>query len=203
MSVHRILPLLAVLALLAGCASTQANQHSGPERSTAAPEASAGSDALRSYRSVREPDAAAGPASVSIPAIGVKGPLTKTGIEKDRTLQVPEFGKMSWYTGSAKPGDPGPAAILGHVDTREGPDVFYRLHELSRGDRIVVGTRDGDKLTFVVDRLEQHRKDRFPTEKVWLPGSEPQLRLITCGGDFDRAERSYRDNIIVFASLQD
>jgi hypothetical protein len=28
----------------------------------------------------------------------------------------------------------------------------------------------------------------------------PQLRLITGGGTFDRAARSYRDNVVVFAT---
>ncbi|MBA0127115.1 class F sortase [Haloechinothrix sp. YIM 98757] len=162
--------------------------------------APSGLDAAREYRSVREADPVADPVAVAIPAIDVDGPLTRTGID-DRELEVPDFGDMSWFESGTAPGDPGPAAILGHVDTRKGPDVFYRLHELEPGDSVVVDTADGESLEFVIDRVEQHDKDEFPTENVWLPGSEPRLHLITCGGEFDRSAGSYRDNVIAFATL--
>ncbi|WP_317492968.1 class F sortase [Haloechinothrix sp. LS1_15] len=158
-------------------------------------------DAARDYRSAREPESVGDPVAVSIPAIGVDGPLTRTGIDDDRELEVPDFGDMSWYEDGTAPGAPGPAAILGHVDTRDGPDVFYRLHELEPGDAVVVDTENGESLEFVIDRVEQHPKDEFPTEKVWLPSAEPRLQLITCGGEFDRDAESYRDNIIAFATL--
>jgi sortase (surface protein transpeptidase) len=170
-----------------------------PELIPAAPE---GLDAVRRYRSVREQERAAAPAAIAIPALGIEDQLTRTGLNEDRTLEVPDFGDISWFAGGTVPGDPGPAAILGHVDSRTGPDVFFRLHELAAGDEVTVTDEDGVARTFVVDRVEQHAKDEFPTESVWLPTPDAELRLITCGGDFDTRERSYRDNIIVFASLQ-
>lgn len=190
---RRIFAALAVFGLaLTGCGSES------PEAARDRP----GLDALREYRSLRVPTEAPDPVAVSIPAIGIDGPLTRTGLNDDRTLEVPDFGDMSWFAGGVAPGDPGPAAILGHVDTRRGPDVFYRLHELRPGDTITVTAKGDKSLTFVVDRVEQHAKAKFPTKKVWLPTAKPQLRLITCGGEFDRAERSYRDNVIAFASLR-
>lgn len=206
---NRILaPIIGLLLLLASCGNDandagSADQRAGGDSPAGTPSAAAPNlDAVKSYRAVRTPDSVPEPVAISIPAIDVSGKLTKTGLNKDRTLAVPEFGDMSWFDKGAAPGEPGPAAILGHVDSKTGPDVFYRLREMSAGDKITVTAKGGTKLVFVVDRVEQHAKKKFPTEKVWLPTAKPELRLITCGGEFNRNRDSYRDNIIVFASLQ-
>lgn len=202
---NRILaPIIGLLLLLAGCGNDandagSADQRAGDDSPAAA--AASNLDAVKSYRAIRTPDAVPEPVAISIPAIDVSGKLTKTGLNPDRTLEVPEFGDMSWFANGAAPGEPGPAAILGHVDSKTGPDVFYRLREMSAGDTITVTAKDGTKFVFVVDRVEQHAKKKFPTEKVWLPTAKPELRLITCGGEFNQDRDSYRDNIIVFASL--
>ncbi|QGK69834.1 sortase [Allosaccharopolyspora coralli] len=142
------------------------------------------------------------PVALTIPALDLTGGLARTGLTDDNTLEVPEFGEMSWFEDGVTPGASGPAAILGHVDSRSGPDVFYRLDELSPGDEIFVDSAAGQTLEFVVRKVEQHPKDSFPTEAVWLPTPDRELRLITCGGAFDDREQSYRDNVIVFASLR-
>jgi len=198
---HRILaPFVGLLLLLTACGGDDDQSTTdSPGNTTTGPSLGA----VESYRSVRVPESVPEPVAVSIPAIDVSGPLTETGLNKDRSLEVPEFGELSWFAEGAAPGEPGPAAILGHVDTESGPDVFYRLRELSTGDRVIVTVKGGKKLVFVVGRVEQHAKTRFPTEKVWLPTAEPELRLITCGGEFDQSRDSYRDNIIAFASLHE
>jgi Sortase domain len=90
--------------------------------------------------------------------------------------------------------------LIGHVDTRTGPAVFYRLQRLHPGDEILIGQRDGSTTRFVVGRLERHPKTELPTGRIWTATSEPLLRLITCGGSFDRATGHYRDNLIVYAA---
>jgi sortase (surface protein transpeptidase) len=107
-----------------------------------------------------------------------------------------------WYEGGTRPGDPGSAVILGHVDSTLGPAVFYRLRELRPGDRVEVVRAGGSRIAFTVERVEQYDKRRFPTAEVYYPTLEPMLRLVTCGGAFNYATGHYTDNVIVFASLR-
>jgi Sortase domain len=91
--------------------------------------------------------------------------------------------------------------IAGHVDSRTGPAVFYRLRELRPGQAVLVERADGTRLRFVVEQARSYPKASFPTGDVFGPVPSAALRLITCGGDFDRARGSYRDNLVVFAGL--
>jgi hypothetical protein len=87
------------------------------------------------------------------------------------------------------------------VDSRTGPAVFYRLRALRPRDIVRVSLADGRILVFRVQRVERYPKNEFPTEAVYFPTLDRELRLITCGGEFDYARRSYRDNIVVYATL--
>lgn len=144
---------------------------------------------------------AADPIGVRIPRIGVEASTTPLGLRPDGSIEVPQdFQQTGWWRDGPEPGEIGPAVILGHVDSFEGPAVFFELRSLSVGDEIHVDRVDGSTVTFVVDRIEQHPKALFPTDDVYGRTDNAQLRLVTCGGAFDRDERSYEDNIIVFAS---
>lgn len=157
---------------------------------------------IRSHRSVRVPVTVAPPARIEIPDIGVSSGLQRLGRDPTGAIEVPHaWGQAGWYAPGVKPGQVGPAVILGHVDSRKGPAVFFRLRELERGDEILVTRDDGSRLTFVVDRVERHAKTRFPTDDVYLSTLEPTLRLVTCDGTFDRTTGHYRDNLVVFADL--
>lgn len=140
------------------------------------------------------------PVHVRIPAIDVSARVIDLGLNDDGTLEVPDaFDEAGWWTGGAAPGADGPAVVAGHVDSRAGPAVFYRLRELVPGDRVELRDRRGRRVQFVVDRVEQHPKNDFPTDAVYGDTEQPALRLITCGGAFDRSVRSYVDNVIVYA----
>jgi len=150
--------------------------------------------------------AAPGPASVPvrlvIPAIGVATPLVRLGLEPDGAMQVPgDFATAGWFAGRPVPGQLGPAVVAGHVDSRTGPAVFYRLRDLRPGHTIMVERADGTRLRFVVEQARSYPKAGFPTAAVFGPVPSATLRLITCTGDFDRARGSYRDNLVVFARL--
>ncbi|MBC8093362.1 MAG: class F sortase, partial [Pseudonocardia sp.] len=101
------------------------------------------------------------------------------------------------------PGDAGPALVAGHVDSRSGPGVFFRLGEVQVGDRVEVARADGSTVAFTVTGRFDTPKAAFPTELVYAPTPGPELRLVTCGGSFDRATGHYRDNIVVEAVLAD
>jgi sortase (surface protein transpeptidase) len=149
--------------------------------------------------------AVAEPVSVSIPAIGVTSDLMRLGLNDDGTVQVPPLereDRAGWYERGPAPGAIGPAVLLGHVDSAEfGPGVFFELGALEPGDAVEVARADGTVAQFTVDRVETHPKDDFPTVDVYGNTDDAQLRLITCGGDFDSAARSYEDNVIVWATL--
>ena len=87
--------------------------------------------------------------------------------------------------------------IVGHVDSKRGPGVFWRLHELPVGAVVTVLTTTGP-IEFVVESVEQYPKDQFPTQDVYGAVPRPALRLITCGGSFDRSIGHYRDNIVAY-----
>ena len=154
------------------------------------------------FHSVRTYDQPAPPTRLWIPAIAVSTPLVRLGRLPDGTIEVPkDWNTAGWYDKGPRPGQPGPAVILGHVDSRSGPAVFYRLRALRPRDIIRVGLADGRILVFRVQRVERYPKNEFPTEAVYFPTLNRELRLITCGGEFDYAKRSYVDNIVVYATL--
>ncbi|WP_326835978.1 class F sortase [Amycolatopsis rhabdoformis] len=147
---------------------------------------------------------AVSPVGLSIPAIGVavRG-LVPLALGPAHELQAPaRFADVGWYAAGPAPGDPGPAVIAAHVDSRSGPAPFFRLRELRPGDEIQVERSDGAAARFVVDAVQRYPKNAFPTEAVYGPAPGAALRLITCGGAFDAAARSYRDNVVVYASTR-
>lgn len=145
------------------------------------------------------------PIAVHIPKLDASSSLIELGLDADRRMQTPPVTtpmQAGWYEPGPAPGQTGPAVIVGHVDGAHQPGIFYRLHELTPGDRITVDRADHSTVTFVVRRIIHAPKDHFPTMEVYGRTAGPELRLITCGGPFDRAARSYRENIIVFARLE-
>lgn len=141
------------------------------------------------------------PVSVEIPSLGVTSTLEDLAIAPDGVLGAPtDFAKAGWFTEGPQPGQAGPAVIAGHVDSRAGPAVFFRLSEVQPGAVVLVHREDGSTVTFSVVETEQYPKDAFPSSKVYGPTPGPELRLITCGGVFDAARHSYRDNIVVYAT---
>jgi LPXTG-site transpeptidase (sortase) family protein len=114
-----------------------------------------------------------------------------------------DFARAGWFTRGPVPGETGPAVIAGHVDSADGPAVFFRLAELEDGDDVLVDRADGTTVRFTVTSVDRYPKDEFPTEQVYGPTPRAELRLITCGGEFDADARSYRDNVVVSAVLAD
>ena len=152
------------------------------------------------FRSVRTYQEVAPPVRLRIPALRIDTPLQQLGRAPDRTVEVPaDFGVAGWFAGGPRPGQSGPAVILGHVDSRRGPGVFFPLARVTPGTDVHVDRADGSTVTFRVTGVLTVAKDGFPTEQVYAPTLQSSLRLVTCGGPFDHAAGSYRDNVIVSA----
>ncbi|MEU6996829.1 class F sortase [Nonomuraea sp. NPDC046570] len=144
--------------------------------------------------------AAVVPQSIDIPAIDLEAPLMKLGMTEDGGVELPPYEKpkmAGWYKHSAVPGDKGASVIIGHVDTKTAPAVFYKLKQLRKGQVVKVERSDGKTAEYKVDSVEQVHKDSFPTTRVYI---EDGLKLVTCGGRFDYAKHEYVDNVIVYAS---
>jgi sortase (surface protein transpeptidase) len=185
--------LLAIIAVAAGCSSDAAP--AVPTSSVSAPGSVAPAVST-------PPMAKSAPVRVQIPAIGVDSALMQLGLQADGSLQVPPVGfPAGWYTGAPTPGELGPAILAGHVDWGGKPGVFYHLRDLKPDAEVTVTRQDGSAAVFRVTQVEEYPKDKFPTAVVYGDLDHAGLRLITCGGSFDRQARSYDDNIVAFADL--
>jgi Sortase domain len=142
------------------------------------------------------------PVQIRIPAIGVDSSLVQLDARPDGTLEVPsDFNAPGWYKRGPAPGELGPAIILGHLDSYTGPAVFWRLSSLHPGDAARIRRQDGSELDFRIQRLSTFSTGAFPTNEVYGPTAGPELRLITCGGDYSLTRRQYLANVVAFASL--
>jgi sortase (surface protein transpeptidase) len=143
------------------------------------------------------------PAHLSIPAIGVSTDLVRLGLQPDTTVEVPQDPERAgWYESGTVPGQPGSAVVLGHVDSVEGPAVFYRLAELEPGDLVRVGEADGSVATFVVRRVATYANDDFPAEQVYAGDPDRRfLNLVTCGGWYDADRGGWQGNVVVYSEL--
>ncbi|MEJ8278203.1 class F sortase [Pseudonocardia spirodelae] len=176
--------VVALLLLLAGCATPAAPERPAGPVTQVPVTAGPGEDVV--------------PTSVRIPAAGVdEAELVRLGVAGDGTAEVPQdFDRVGWFD---RGGNPGPTVLMGHVDSRDGPAVFFDVRALGPGDVVEVGRSDGTVLRYAVERVEQVPKDRFPTFAVFGAASPDLLRLVTCAGEFDRGARSYVDNLVVHA----
>jgi hypothetical protein len=160
-------------------------------------------DSLRTFRSPQRVAAVPEPVRIRIPLLGVDSRLERLGRSRGGTVEVPaHWGRAGWYRNGPRPGEHGAAVILGHVDSPTGPAVFAGIAELRAGARVLVTRADGSSVAFRVTRVEQRRRSRFPVQAVYWPTLRPELRLVTCGGRYDRARGGYLSNVIVFAVQQ-
>lgn len=205
-SVARLCAVVLVALALAACGhqslhSAKSSQGlPGPSGTSSATRSA--SDPAAGFRSPRTHPTVALPVRLRIPAIQVDTKLESLGLDRQGAVQAPSaWQEAGWYTGSARPGQAGPAVILGHVDSTSGPAVFYLLSSLKPGDAVQVTRADGSTVVFHVSGQQEVAKSQFPTDLVYAPTLEPSLRLVTCGGTFDKKTHHYRDNVILSAVL--
>ncbi|MCW2766028.1 MAG: Sortase family protein [Nocardioides sp.] len=195
----------ALVLLLAGVACLILwSEQSSPEHSDQDPSATrTGSAVSTPDGTIREEssgDTLARPVAVSIPTIGVTSALVGLGLNDDGTVEVPANpGKAGWYRLGTRPGAPGSAVILGHVDSIHGPAVFYRLGTLHPGDQVDVRLADGSSVRFRVRSVTVYPNAGFPAEQVYAAGRGRVLNLVTCGGEYDGTRGGYQANVVVNA----
>ncbi|MBO1753849.1 class F sortase [Allobranchiibius sp. CTAmp26] len=144
------------------------------------------------------------PSSINIPSLKEGSSLLTLGATANREIVVPDdkhADQAGWFTGSPTPGAVGPATIVGHVTSSRGGAVFYHLAQIKNGAKVQVTLKSGKVLTYDVYRVASFPKDAFPTQAVYGNTSDPELRLITCGGSFDPATGHLRNNTVVYARL--
>jgi hypothetical protein len=197
----RVAGLAGVLLLLAGCIAVVVAI--GAQRHAPQPSRSAAGELGPQARGPwlrRSP-----PVSVEIPAIGVDSKLLHLGKNANGTIAVPSLNarvsRAAWYKYSPTPGQIGASVIEGHVDTYQGPAIFFRLGGLRPGDRVVIRLADGVTANFRVTGVRQYLKSRFPSKAIFGPTNYAALHLITCGGAFDYQTHHYLSSTVVFASL--
>ncbi|MEE1753387.1 class F sortase [Streptomyces sp. SP18CS02] len=143
------------------------------------------------------------PVRLRIPEIDVDTPVMPLGLGADGSLDVPPTGDRNiagWYKDGTPPGARGTAIMAGHVDNAQGPAVFYALGALRKGHRVEVVRTDGRTAVFTVDAIEVYDNDAFPDRKVYGQADRAELRVITCGGGFDR-RTGYQGNVVAYAHL--
>jgi LPXTG-site transpeptidase (sortase) family protein len=143
--------------------------------------------------------------TLDVPRLGIhRSKLVDLGLDTAGVVIPPDSAAVAgWLTGSAVPGEVGPTVIAGHVDSYLGPGIFFRLDTLRTGDLVSVGRSDGVTVRFRVTDVITVPKTDFPTDQVYGPSPAPELRLITCGGEFDHQARRYLRNVVVSAAYVD
>jgi hypothetical protein len=196
----RLAGFAAVLLIIGGATAigvAALTQHHAPQPGQDAAGVTAGARGLRLTRSE--------PVAVSIPAIGVRSSLLHLGLNADGTVKVPSVYSQpmeaAWYKYSVTPGQIGSSVIEGHVDTLNGPAVFYRLGAMRPGETIDVTLANGVTAVFRVTGVREYPKDQFPTKTIYGSSDYASLHLITCGGAFDFSTGHYLSSTVVFATL--
>lgn len=144
------------------------------------------------------------PTRLDIPDIGVSTGVMSLGLQHDGTIEVPPFDRADeagWYVNSPMPGQVGPVIIVGHIDSPNGPAVFYRLAGVSEGQSVRLTCKDGRTVTYRIERVQLFPKAEFPTDLVYGNLTYPGVRLITCGGPYQRSAGGYQGNTVVFGRI--
>lgn len=145
------------------------------------------------------------PQKIRIPKLDLEADFGEPlGITETKEIEVPkDYERVGYYQYGPTPGEIGPAVVLGHVDSVDGPAVFYSLGQLVPGDEVMIDRADGTTAVFVVTSLERPKQSDFPTEAVYGNIDFAGLRLITCTGIYDRGKMRYTNNLIVYAALKE
>lgn len=195
--------LCATFSLVAGAVWTFSDTSDPPAITAARANDAAGGGTPPARQASHAPLARSLPVKISVPAIFIEAPVTGLDLDRKGQLGAPPMSRpkvVGWFRGGPSPGEAGTSLIVGHRDTRTGPAIFLNLNALHPGDSVKVTRADRTTAVFTVDEVRKYAKDKFPDNKVYGAARRPELRLMTCGGRFDK-KNGYSANVVVFAHL--
>ncbi|MFJ9343963.1 class F sortase [Streptomyces sp. NPDC101733] len=173
---------------------------------TGAPSGQAGTPVAAGLPAPRAPLSAAMPARIDVPSMGIQAPVIARGLDRDGAIEPPPYelpGTVGWWGAGAAPGAAGTALMVGHVDTKSKPAVFFGLSAVKAGEKISVARADGTVAEFTIEDVRVYERAGFDPGKAYGPRvrGRAELRLVTCGGSYDKAARQYSANVVVSAYL--
>lgn len=141
------------------------------------------------------------PAKLIIPLIGVEAKVQYLGVNAKGEMEVPDsIIDVGWFKLGSKPGEKGSAVMAGHLNGVGGKaGVFANLNKLKTGDILKIVDDNGQKLTFVVKKINIY--DLGYVDEVFSRSDGIYLNLITCDGVWDEAKKSYDKRLVVFTEL--
>jgi sortase A len=142
------------------------------------------------------------PKELLIPSLGIKAPIVSLGLTKEGAMDVPSNDSdVGWFAPGYRPGTQGHAVLAGHVDSKEGPAVFYKLKDLGKGDKIILKDGAGIELEFQVAETHKYPYDDSPLDEIFGPSDSPMLNIITCTGLYSRSLGTHQQRLVVTAEL--
>jgi LPXTG-site transpeptidase (sortase) family protein len=203
--------LIVSLVLLFASASISYAKYES-DRSLASPKAgvisgkyaiaSDGNATSRASIIVPEYKVASAPSRINIPDIGVDAPIEHLGLTADNAVDVPKsLWTTAWFNKSSKPGEKGPAMIVGHYSAY-GRAVFANLKKLGNGQKIIVTDDKGQQFTFAVVKIADYPQAEVPmAQLLGNRSSKPRLEIITCGGNYIKDSRDFTNRTVVTAEI--
>lgn len=142
------------------------------------------------------------PVQLVASTVGVRMGVVAKGVSDDGQMDLPaDPRRVGWYRfGPSPTAERGSAVLAGHVDSKRfGVGPLSRLREIAKGDVIRVVTSDGRTIRFRTTSVRSIDKDELPLDAVFERAGPLRLRIVTCGGDYDRRDGGYQDNVVVTA----
>ncbi len=144
------------------------------------------------------------PMQIEIPALGVNTTIENVGTLENGEMGVPEgIDTVGWFEPGPKPGERGNAVMAGHVDSKTGPAVFYKLDQLAPGDEVIITGKDGESKTFIVTGKQSYPRKEAPVEDIFGFSYSKNLNLITCSGKYSRDEGTHEERLVVYSELKE
>jgi len=141
------------------------------------------------------------PIRLIIPAINIDTTIAPVGLTANGAMGVPVGPTgTTWFDLGPRPGEIGSAVIAGHEGWKDGIfAIFDNLHKLQPGDKIYIVDDGGATTTFAVRTSVLYGQNANAATVFSSSDGLVHLNLITCGGTWNAAEKSYSNRLVVFA----